>query len=673
VNVSKNVFLCGPCGAQGGHWALAAFLARIDPNDKPAVTAWLRERGLLDVSKGPRTSAGEFRRVAGFRYSPDLRKVRLERPATNGSKPEKSFRWEHRENDRWLPGAGDFPKPLYVNALFRESDQLGLVLGFEGERKADLAGELGFAAFSFKNLTVSHCDILAGLDVVLWPDADVSGLKQCSESAKVMHESRQPRLIRVIAPPAELPASGDIVDAVRSLGWGKSEIDKLIVEAKTFALPAAGAVEQKPGAILDCFADIAPESVKWLWPGQIPLGKLTLLIGDPGLGKSLVTIDIASRVTRGSVFPDGASCAAGSVIFLSAEDDAGDTIRPRLDAAGADVSRAYLLKAVRVILSDGLPSEKSFSLETDVTQLEDALRQRPDVRLIVIDPISAYLGGTDSHSNAEIRGLLAPLTALAARYGVAILAVTHLRKAPGAAVHRAISSIAFAAAARAVWAVAPDPDDSELRLMLPVKQNLAANTGGFAFRIEAPNGTARLVWDSGTVRADVNDVLGGFEDRETRSARREAEEWLRDVLADGPVAVTKIQADAKSAGIAGHTLRDAATALRVQREKIGFKLGWEWSLPKDAPAEDAVTHTRENGTFEKHPENAGDSEHEGAEDAVTQHNGTFRSNSHVPDRQTTRPCSHCNRTGSCLCPLCRQGKRCSVCHGMGRVATGRAR
>jgi hypothetical protein len=361
------------------------------------------------------------------------------------------------------------------------------------------------------------------------------------------------------------------------------------------------------------------------------------------------------------------------VIFLSAEDDAGDTIRPRLDAAGADVSRAYLLKAVRVILSDGLPSEKSFSLETDVTQLEDALRQRPDVRLIVIDPISAYLGGTDSHSNAEIRGLLAPLTALAARYGVAILAVTHLRKAPGAAVHRAISSIAFAAAARAVWAVAPDPDDSELRLMLPVKQNLAANTGGFAFRIEAPNGTARLVWDSGTVRADVNDVLGGFEDRETRSARREAEEWLRDVLADGPVAVTKIQADAKSAGIAGHTLRDAATALRVQREKIGFKLGWEWSLPKDAPAEDAVTHTRENGTFEKHPENAGDSEHEGAEDAVTQHNGTFRSNSHVPDRQTTRPCSHCNRTGSCLCPLCRQGKRCSVCHGMGRVATGRAR
>src|SRR6266513_4467591 len=110
---------------------------------------------------------------------------------------------------------------------------------------------------------------------------------------------------------------------------------------------------REPGAVLRCFRDIAPEAVRWLWPGRIALGKLTLLIGDPGLGKSLLTAGIASCVSRGTSFPDGAACEVGRVIFFSAEDDAADTIRPRLDVAGADVSRVHILDAVRVQLSDG--------------------------------------------------------------------------------------------------------------------------------------------------------------------------------------------------------------------------------------------------------------------------------------------------------------------------------
>src|SRR5437660_11349850 len=224
-----------------------------------------------------------------------------------------------------------------------------------------------------------------------------------------------------------------------------------------------------PGAVLRCFSDIAPKPLRWVWPGRIPLGKLTLLVGDPGLGKSLLTAGIASCVSRGASFPDGARCDSGSAILLSAEDDPGDAIRPRLDAAGADVSRVHILDAVRVQLTDGSLTEKSFNLETDIALLEGVLREHPDVRLIVIGPISAYLGGTDSHSNAEVRGLLSPLAALAAKYGVAVLAVTHLRKSAGAAIYRAISSIAFAAASRAVWAVACDPEDEERRLLVPGK------------------------------------------------------------------------------------------------------------------------------------------------------------------------------------------------------------
>lgn len=332
------------------------------------------------------------------------------------------------------------------------------------------------------------------------------------------------------------------------------------------------------GAVLRCMADITPELLRWLWPGRIPLGKLTLLIGDPGLGKSLTTADIAARLSRGTAFPDGAACERGSVIFLSAEDDAADTIRPRLDAAGADVSRIHVIEAVRIALVDGSLTEKGFSLETDVAHLESTLVELPDARLIVIDPLSAYLGGTDSHSNAEIRGLLSPLAAMAARRVVAVLAVTHLRKSPGAAVHRAIGSIAFAAAARSVWAVAPDPADTERRLMLSVKQNLSAPPAGMAFHVEAPDGIARLRWGPGAVTLNANDVLG--EDARVRggSALAEAQEWLAEALADESLAASEIQRRAKSVGLAWRTVRRAAESLHVVKRKQSFGGGWEWAL-----------------------------------------------------------------------------------------------
>jgi putative DNA primase/helicase len=357
-----------------------------------------------------------------------------------------------------------------------------------------------------------------------------------------------------------------------------------------------------PGVVLRCFTDIAPKPLCWLWAGRIPLGKLTLLIGDPGLGKSLLTADVASRVSRGTSFPDGAACEVGSVIFLSAEDDAADTIRPRLDAAVADVSRVHILEAVRVQLTDGSLTEKPFNLETDSAVLEGALREHPDVRLIVIDPISAYLGGVDSHSNAEVRGILAPLVALAARFGVAVLCVTHLRKSAGAAIYRAISSIAFAAAARAVWAVASDPEDGDRRLLLTVKQNLSASAAGLAFRIETQNNVPRLAWEPGAVALAANEVLGNVDMQQDQSERREAKEWLKDFLADGPVAVKKIQAEAKAAGHSWITVRRAKQGLSVVVSKNGYQGRSEWRL-EDAHSKDAHPIDTQVSTFEGAIEN----------------------------------------------------------------------
>ena len=167
--------------------------------------------------------------------------------------------------------------------------------------------------------------------------------------------------------------------------------------------------------------------------GRLPRGKLAILDGDPGLGKSTCALDLAARVTLGALMPDGSSAdldGPAGVVIMTAEDGLGDTVRPRLEAAGADLERVHIVHAIR----DGFNSagdelQRAFSLKEDVQRLEAVLQEIGDVRLIVIDPISAYIGsGTDSHNNAEVRTLLSPLGAMAARRGVAVIAVSHLNK-----------------------------------------------------------------------------------------------------------------------------------------------------------------------------------------------------------------------------------------------------
>jgi hypothetical protein len=162
--------------------------------------------------------------------------------------------------------------------------------------------------------------------------------------------------------------------------------------------------------------------------------------------------------------------------------------------------------------------------------------------------------------------------------------------------------------------------------------------GGLAFRIHAPGGVARIEWEHGAVWLDANEVLGGFEDRHATGTRREAaEEWLREELAEGPVKATKVEDDAKAAGIKGHTLQDAAKSLRVKRDKLGFHDGWEWSLPQHAAHEDAGAHTRVNGPFEKVPENEEDNGNSSAEDTTIQNNGMFEGTPEDPAHNGAPP------------------------------------
>jgi hypothetical protein len=254
---------------------------------------------------------------------------------------------------------------------------------------------------------------------------------------------------------------------------------------------------------------LAARPVDWLWPQRIPIGKVTLLVGDPGLGKSLVALDIAARVSTGAPWPDeqhrdstqsairdpqseianatlapnSSLLAPSSVLLLNAEDDLADTVLPRLEALGADCDRIIAIPSFLGSSRDGSVS-RDHELKRDLARLRSLLDTLPDCRLIIIDPISAYLSG-NGNTSGEVRNLLTPLSELAHTRRLAIVAVSHLRNQQGSAIHRTMGSLAFLTAARAAWVICEDPANSDRRLLLPVKSNLAGRTDGLAYNVES--------------------------------------------------------------------------------------------------------------------------------------------------------------------------------------------
>lgn len=338
-----------------------------------------------------------------------------------------------------------------------------------------------------------------------------------------------------------------------------------------------------------CLADVEAKPVLWLWPGRIARGKLTIIAGNPDLGKSQITASIAAIVTRGGCWPVGRqSCERGNVLFLNAEDDPADTLRPRLEVAGADLSRVHIVDGVTLgRLGDGSRTIRSFTLQ-DVRALGSKLAELSDVAAVVIDPISAYLGDIDSHKNADVRSILTPLSELAAHYDTAIIGISHLSKATGTpALMRVIGSLAFVAAARAAYLVTADPQDKARRLFLPMKNNLAPDTAGLAFRIEGvtvssaagPLATSRVCWEPDPVCITADEAMQADNAPASTSALEEATEWLRENLARGPVAAEEMFKRADADGIAEKTLRRASQGLGVRKEKSGMTGGWGWSLP----------------------------------------------------------------------------------------------
>lgn len=345
--------------------------------------------------------------------------------------------------------------------------------------------------------------------------------------------------------------------------------------------------EIKPTIIYSLASDIQMKPIDWLWKGRIAKGKVSMIAGNPGLGKSQLTANMAAIVSSLGVWPDESKCPKGSVIFLSAEDDASDTIVPRLKAAGAELKSVAIIEAVsNGYNSDGEIIPKHFNLASDIPYLDSMLNDLKDVALIIIDPITAYLGDTDSHRTSDVRALLAPLSRLAEKYNVAIVCVSHLNKGGNKeALMRITGSLGFVAAARAAFVVVKDQDNPAKRLFLPVKNNLGNDQTGLAFSIEPfhINGeieTSRINWSTEIITITADEALSPKDEPEEKSALDEAEEFLCDLLINGPVSSTQVQESAKNAGHAWATIRRAKSKLGITPQKNGKK-EWFWELPKN--------------------------------------------------------------------------------------------
>lgn len=344
--------------------------------------------------------------------------------------------------------------------------------------------------------------------------------------------------------------------------------------------------------VLRCYKDVKPEKLEWLWPNRIPLGKMTLLVGHPGVGKSFLSLYMAAQVSSGRAWVDTfGGEKPGSVIVLTAEDDPGDTVSVRLIASKADMAKVYEIQGIRT--EGGMRG--LYNLTKDMPVLIRAIQEIGDVRLVVIDPISAYMEGKNENKNAEVREYLNPLIQIASIGNLAIVGITHMNKnadlTPG---QRVLGSTGFLAAARAAWLVQLDKNNSERRLFVPLKGNLSENPNGLAYRlmsrsVQTEKGlapSAYCAFESDPVYFTAEELLAPDKGSPGRPGKREtAGDWLWNYLSDGPKLWTDIKQAGEKAEYKEKTLKRAKKDNNIQsicsyNPETG-KNDWEWALPTD--------------------------------------------------------------------------------------------
>jgi hypothetical protein len=513
---------------------------------------------------------------------------------------------QRQPNGKW--GVNGVRKVLYrLPEIIEAAANERPILILEGEKDVNSAWEIGLPATcnpgGAGKWLAEYSEVLRGADIVLIPDNDAPGRAHTAAvacmSAGIV---RSIRIIDLTATWSKCPRGGDLSDWLAA-GGTREQLDALIEHApyqepETPEPPDQDArgpdapprqKERAKGrsAILVRGDQVPLRSVQWAWKHRFAFGKIALIAGDPGLGKSQAALDILARMTVGDSWPvDGGKAPIAEAMVLTAEDGLSDTVAPRLVAAGADMSKVHFLTGTKVEGGE----EELFDLTRDVQALRDALKKNPAIKVIIIDPLTAYLGETQAQRNAQVRKALAPLVRLIEETEVLVIGVTHLNKSAGKAIYRVLESIAFVAVGRILHLVIADSENPINRKFICDKTNIGPKPPGLTFICQQVPVTtedgeewvSRICWGTAHITETADQALEAQANSgEKAGARDGAEKFLRRLLADGPVPFDEVLEAAKASCISERILRRVKDDLGVISDKDGFKGGWAWSLPAE--------------------------------------------------------------------------------------------
>ena len=458
----------------------------------------------------------------------------------------------------------------------------------EGEKDADTLLKYGYLATTSGSAT-SWCpefaEYLTGREVVILPHNDSPGSTYANIVAHDLFKIV--KSIKIVNLPVK---HGEDVTDYFEQGGTVEQFNELVKETPVLNKTTK---QKRKHAIYEGINNMEAKETHWLWENRIPLGMLSLLIGNQDVGKSVLSLFMAGIVSTGDSWPDvpNRKVPVGSVIILSSEDDKHRTIKPRLEATGVDGNKVFFLASLTEQLTDGQTKTRGLSnLTTDLDVLDDAICRIGDVRLVIIDPITAFAGGKKENSNAGVREFLDPLIELAASRNVAIVGLSHLNKdAQKEAAHRTLGSVAWTAAARAVWLVAFDPKIDGRRLFVPVKCNLAQSRTGLAFTLVNTDtvvagkscGFPVCKFEAGVVEMTPDDALDSESRKKAVKKVDLCVEWLEEFLMGGPRMTKDILDAGRQNSMSESTINRAKAKLSIKATQLrdGDKiLGWEWEL-----------------------------------------------------------------------------------------------
>jgi hypothetical protein len=346
-------------------------------------------------------------------------------------------------------------------------------------------------------------------------------------------------------------------------------------KAKAGEHKAPGVVRLKRGS------EMTMQKIDWLWRGWLARGKLHVLAGQKGAGKSSLTFDLLAQMTCGGEFPDGTRAPIGDVLIWSGEDDDEDTILPRMSVAGADLDRVIFIDDVVV---DGVG--RAFDPAQDMPGLLTAIKGLPELVAILIDPLVSASAG-DSHKNAETRRGLQPLVDVATERNICVIGITHFTKGTQGQdpIERLTGSLAYGAIPRVVFAAAKYDEDGPRRF-IRIGSNIGPMGDGFEYLLRQDQvidhdfTAQRIVWTN-PLKGSPLDLL---ENKQTALKREQSDELLDRLLADGPVPVDDIKKAAAANGISWRTIeraKDAAKPAIIAEQAATLReMGL---LPQDAP------------------------------------------------------------------------------------------